>query len=215
MASSDSPASWLVAPLTELPVAAEDLLAPIARAVRCEARVAPLRVDLAAAWDPGRRQYDSGRVLQELLARRPPGASRLVGVIDVDLFVLVLTFVYGEAQLGGSVAVASCYRFREPAPGWAGTGSSLTRRRLTQTVLHELGHTVGLRHCPDPSCVMASAACLEMLDAKGESFCLDCREGIARPAGRVTSGRVARRWPREAPAAPPRSGRAPARPEGR
>ncbi|PKN56438.1 MAG: hypothetical protein CVU56_16180 [Deltaproteobacteria bacterium HGW-Deltaproteobacteria-14] len=109
-----------------------------------------------------------------LLAERPDGVGRILGLVDQDLFIPVLTYVFGEAQLGGTVAVASTFRLREP---WAAGGatSAVLEARLVKTALHELGHTFGLRHCLHPRCVMTSAAGLEMLDEKVPAFCLACQ----------------------------------------
>ncbi|MGH9813960.1 MAG: hypothetical protein ACRD4T_12575, partial [Candidatus Acidiferrales bacterium] len=58
------------------------------------------------------------------------------------------------------------------------------------TVVHEVGHTFGLRHCDDWSCVMASTHAVERLDVKSAEFCRSCRLQIA----------AARRHPRQEPA---------------
>jgi archaemetzincin len=42
-------------------------------------------------------------------------------------------------------------------------------------VLHELGHTRGLVHCADRSCVMALATNVAQLDAKEPRYCESCR----------------------------------------
>ena len=75
-----------------------------------------------------------------------PG-DRVLAVTDVDLFIPVLTFVYGEAQLGGRAAVVSTARLSvEPR---APTTPAVARRLVKETV-HELGHTFGLLHCDAP-----------------------------------------------------------------
>lgn len=170
----------LLAPLMPLPVDLSEHLPPLVRGFRQDVLVQPLEIDLSAAYDPDRDQYLSSALLLRLLELRPPGAERLVGVVDVDLFVPVLTYVFGEAQLGGRVAIVSTFRLREP---WlrGGVPPELLRERVGKTLLHELGHTHGLRHCPDPTCVMASASSLEMLDEKGPEFCLECRGVLAVP----------------------------------
>lgn len=171
----------VLAPLTPLPVPVHELVGPVARAFRSDVRVARLRVDLAGAHDASRAQYGSSRILLDLLDQRPPEADRLVGLVDVDLFVPVLTHVFGEAQLGGRVAVVSSFRFVEPPGGRSRRApADLAYERLLKTVLHEIGHTRGLRHCRDSACVMTSANSVEMVDAKGRAFCLDCGAALAR-----------------------------------
>jgi predicted Zn-dependent protease len=46
--------------------------------------------------------------------------------------------------------------------------------RLVKESVHELGHVLGLRHCPDWRCVMASTHDVERLDLKGEEYCPSC-----------------------------------------
>jgi archaemetzincin len=118
------------------------------------------------AWDPRRRQHASSRVLSFLARRAPEGASRVLGVTDADLFIPVLTFVFGEAQLGGRVAVVSTARL--------GHGPRLPQRLATECV-HELGHTYGLTHCATPRCAMARSTSLVDVDGKDPKLCPQCR----------------------------------------
>ncbi len=77
----------------------------------------------ARAFSPQRGQWSSVAFLEALLTRVPTGATRLLGVTERDLFVPVLSFVYGQAQLGGKVAVVSLARLRPEfhgLPGWPG-----------------------------------------------------------------------------------------------
>jgi archaemetzincin len=90
----------------------------------------------------------------------------------------VLTFVFGEAQLEGSCAVVSTARLREEFYGLPAR-DDLLRERLLKEATHEIGHTFGLRHCPDWSCVMASSHAVEVMDVKGAEFCKSCRKPIA------------------------------------
>jgi archaemetzincin len=101
-----------------------------------------------------------------------PGA-RLLAVTSVDLYVPVLTFVFGEAQLTGSCAVVSLHRLREEFYGLP-PREDLMRERLVKEAVHELGHTFGLRHCDDWRCVMTSSHAVERLDVKSAEFCFLC-----------------------------------------
>lgn len=176
-APPDSLAPVVVAPLMALPIDLTEYLPTLVRGFRRDVVLSPLDVDLAGAYDADRDQYLSSALLLRLLELQPPGTARIVGVVDVDLFVPVLTYVFGEAQLGGAAAIVSTFRLREP---WlrGGPPPERLRERVAKTLLHELGHTHGLRHCPDPTCVMASASSLEMLDEKGPDFCLECRGAL-------------------------------------
>jgi archaemetzincin len=116
--------------------------------------------------DGRRGQHSSGAILRWVAALRP--AQRLVAVTDVDLFVPVLTFVFGEAQLGGHAALVSTARL---VPD---DGSAMLRARLAKEVVHELGHTFGLTHCPDHGCAMARSATLYDVDRKRAWLCPDC-----------------------------------------
>jgi archaemetzincin len=124
--------------------------------------------------DPRRGQHSSTRILRWILASGLPDGTKVVGVTDVDLFIPVLTFVFGEAQLGGHAAVVSLARLRRtyddrPAP------EAMVEARLLKECLHELGHTFGLAHCIDGACVMSRSNSVLDVDRKREAFCRDCR----------------------------------------
>jgi len=169
-----------VAPLTRLPCEPQVVRGPVERAFGVEVEIAPLPVELERAFSVQRNQLNSTTILKMLLADLPSGVSRVLALVDQDLFIPVLTYVFGEAQLNGTVAVASTFRLREPWQAGGAPGTVL-EARLVKTALHELGHTYGLRHCMHPRCVMTSAAGLEMLDEKAPAFCLAC-QGELRPA---------------------------------
>ena len=125
----------------------------------------------AETWDARRRQYETGRILKWLETRHP-GAAKVLGLTDVDLFIPILTFVFGEAQLGGRAAVVSTARL---TPGNGLRGGRLLAERLRKEALHELGHAYGLVHCGNPGCVMGRSPGVAEIDSKGPSFCTDCR----------------------------------------
>jgi len=50
----------------------------------------------------------------------------------------------------------------------------LLHERLLKEALHELGHTFGLRHCVDYTCVMSSSNGVERIDLKRAEFCPNC-----------------------------------------
>ncbi len=133
-------------------------------------------MDAAFAYTAQRGQYWSTAIL-ERLATTTDGSYRVLGVTPVDLFVPVLTFVFGEAQLTGVCAVVSYSRLTEEVYGLPPHPESVADRLLKEAV-HELGHTFGLRHCDDWRCVMASSHSVERLDTKTASFCQDCAKVV-------------------------------------
>jgi archaemetzincin len=152
----------------------EHLAATLARTFRTPCRIRPEMVDISFSLDEGRGQYYSTAILERLEKAADPDA-RVLGVTVSDLYVPVLTFVFGEAQLDGNCAVVSSARLAEEFYGLA-PNETLFRERLVKEAAHELGHTFGLRHCVDWQCVMASSHAVERLDIKGAEFCRSCRK---------------------------------------
>lgn len=149
-------------------------LAPVFH-MACEVR--PERLNVAATRDRMRNQHYSTAILQAMQPLVEPGA-RLLAVTSFDLYVPVLTFVFGEAQLSGGCAVVSLHRLREEFYGLP-PHEGLMRERLLKEAVHELGHTFGLRHCDDWRCVMTSSHGVERLDIKSAEFCFLCGRAVA------------------------------------
>ncbi len=157
-------------------VVLEHLAATLARTFRTPCQIRPETFDLSFALDAARQQYYSTAILQRL-ERASDLDARILGVTAFDLYVPVLTFVFGEAQLDGNCAVVSTARLQEEFYGMPHR-ENLHRERLVKEAAHELGHTFGLRHCADWRCVMSSSHGVERLDVKGSDFCAICRKTV-------------------------------------
>jgi archaemetzincin len=140
------------------------------------------RMDLPAidfAYDAGRAQYASIPVMEMLLARCPEDAAKLLAVTARDLFIPVLTFVFGHAQLGGRVAAVSLARLRQEFYRLPGDREIFLERAVKEA-LHESGHMFGLVHCADRACAMSLSTGVRQIDGKSASFCAPCTSRVRK-----------------------------------
>lgn len=121
-----------------------------------------------------REQYNSTQLLEYLAQDLPPGMFKVLGVTGVDLYIPILTYVFGEAQIGGDVALISLYRLSQELDGRLAP-PHVFWPRIVKSGLHELGHTCNLKHCRQPDCIMQFSGSLEKLDQKNPHFCDYCR----------------------------------------
>lgn len=133
--------------------------------------------DLSSYYDPTRRQYDGNRLLKMMGSVTTEGSVKTMGLFDVDLFIPILTFIFGQAIFRGNSGIASIYRLKNELYGLTGN-EELLLDRFRKVVIHELGHTFGLTHCYVPSCVMRSGTYVEDIDQKKHLFCLKCKEDL-------------------------------------
>ncbi len=153
----------------------ESLKYSVAGVFHCpvETRVRP--EGLAWAYNADRKQYSSSKLLASL--GRSDIQARVVGIADVDLYVPRLNFVFGEADVLSGTAIVSLLRLRQEYYGLA-PDEALLLERATKEIVHELGHTFGLGHCPSGKCVMHFSNSLADTDLKGSGCCSDCRPKI-------------------------------------
>lgn len=138
----------------------------------------PDGLDAGFAYNPLRGQYHSTEILKRLVRDVPAEGWRVLGVTDQDLYIPILTFVFGEAQLEQRGALVSLHRLRQEFYGLP-TDPQLLAQRLLKESLHELGHTLGLRHCTDYLCVMSPSHAVERIDLKLAEFCAACATSCA------------------------------------
>ena len=146
------------------------------------------------ALDPRRNQYSSVAVMHELIKLCPEqmagapgggdgqtahGEARVLGLTERDLFIPMLSFIYGQAQLNGCVGIVSLARLRQEFYGQP-PNQRLLLVRLLKEATHEIGHTFGLVHCLDRSCPMSLATNIRQLDSKGIEWCAHCAERVKR-----------------------------------
>jgi archaemetzincin len=151
-----------------------DLCAAISRSLDVDCEIAPYVLDPTPCYHPERQQYHSSEILQRMQALVRPQDWRFLAIADVDLYIPILKYVFGEAQIAGPCAVVSIHRLRQEFYG-LDRDDDLLRQRLLKESVHELGHTLGLRHCQDYRCVMASSHAVEWIDLRETTLCDSCR----------------------------------------
>ena len=117
-----------------------------------------------------------------LLAQPLADADKVLGIAEVDLFIPILTFVFGEAQLDGPGAIVSMHRLNNKFYGMPENNALLVQRIVKESI-HELGHTFGLLHCSSPGCVLNSSTYVEDIDQKSDELVPAVPEAIGYYVG--------------------------------
>ena len=172
--SSKSAHNIIISPIGDF---TPDLLGPIRdeinRIYGYPTEVLPLLNDLEFAFDPNRNQYHSTPILDQLALKAPKDAIKVLAITQVDLFIPILTHVYGEAQLGGKACIVSTIRLNE------GHSSLNTQdpffSRIVKEAIHELGHTFKLHHCREHTCLMHYCRNESDVDRKSDQLCRYCK----------------------------------------
>ena len=134
-------------------------------------------IDISEFFDPTRRQYNGTKLLKEIDILFGSDNTKTIGLFSIDLFIPILTYIFGQAYLNGRTGIASYFRLSNDRYGMTGNGN-LVMERFQKEVIHELGHTFGLVHCHVPDCVMRSSTYVEDIDQKKMHLCSHCRSAL-------------------------------------
>ncbi|MDH7509220.1 MAG: archaemetzincin family Zn-dependent metalloprotease [Methanomassiliicoccales archaeon] len=124
----------------------------------------------ATAFNRVRKQYNSLLVLHSL---REVSGDIVLGVTSVDLYAEGLNFVFGRAEVGGKYCIISTARLQHH-------DRKIFYDRAEKEAVHEIGHVIGLGHCPDIKCVMHFSNSVFDTDIKGAWFCERCLDMLRR-----------------------------------
>lgn len=155
----------------------ESLEKSIYRTFGYVSRIYNSHINLESAFDHKRVQYNSSEILLQVISSIPEDAVKILCVVEVDLFIPVLTFVFGEAQLKGPGSIVSLHRLNNKFYGLP-HDRGLLAERLVKEAVHELGHNFGLVHCANPKCVMRSSTYVEDIDQKSVQMCAVCEQEL-------------------------------------
>lgn len=156
-----------------LEIIAED----VSREFQLPVKIRDGHLDLSEFHDFARRQYNGNDLLKEVDLKFSSNEAKTIGLFSVDLFIPILTYIFGQAYLDGRTGIASLYRFSNERYGMK-KNDVILLDRFRKEVIHELGHTFGLIHCHVPTCVMRSSTYVEDIDQKSTSLCYQCREKL-------------------------------------
>jgi archaemetzincin len=150
----------------------EELRRRLEETFGCPVEIKPQNADLAHAYNSSRKQYLSTTLLSNISVLE---GEKALGIVDVDLYVPRLNFVFGEADMISGVAIISLFRLRQEHYGLP-PNRELFLERAVKEAVHELGHTYGLGHCPDAKCIMHFSNSLMDTDKKQAAFCPKCQQ---------------------------------------
>jgi archaemetzincin len=138
-------------------------------------------IALEPFYSSERKQYNSTEILRQLLPLARNMEEQILGVMDEDIYIPILTFVFGEAQLNGRCALMSGHRLHQEFYGLP-ADEAIYLHRCEKEAIHELGHTLGLKHCNNFECVMRYSNSVADIDIKRNVFCPNCSGILGIPS---------------------------------
>lgn len=125
------------------------------------------------AFNPEREQYLAKRLLRTVIKE---SENIGLGVTGKDIYSEGLNFVFGQASPNHNSAVLSIHRLN---PSYLGeSDESLFFERIKKEAVHEIGHVLGLKHCPNDRCVMHFSNNIRSVDIKGRNLCDSCKNKL-------------------------------------
>lgn len=129
-------------------------------------------------------RYSADSIIKWLAHTAPDSIYKVVGITHKDIFTTKMELwhikkpestyaVWGIFGLGykpGPSCVVSDNRLQT-------TDNAKFHHRLRTVVIHELGHNLGLPHCPSDSCIMNDAnESIRSVDKSAENYCKKCND---------------------------------------
>jgi archaemetzincin len=149
------------------------------------------------AYYPKRSRYRAEKLLDFLEAEAPKNVFRTLGLTAVDISTTKGSYedwgVLGLGTIDGGTCVISSFRTTRGAQG-----PEHARIRLAKTAVHEIGHTLGLEHCPNAGCLMQDGQGTVFTTDGEYDLCADCRAKLVAHGHRLAVGRAIP-WPRPTP----------------
>lgn len=141
----------------------------------CKVVIIPHKNAPVSAYEMESRYYHADSLLKFLSDYLAPEFDCIQGVLDGDIAINHGINrhwkVFGLGYCPGNSSVISPYRMY-------GNNASLqqVKQRLLNVSIHEIGHNLGLKHCPDTACLMKDAkSSIKNIEGK-KTLCVNCKK---------------------------------------
>jgi archaemetzincin len=122
-----------------------------------------------------RKQLFFGSLAAKLASANEGRDAIVLGVTEFDLYKTSHHFIFGGSSESHHCAVVSLHRLRPEFYGEPVDENHLFQRLLKEAV-HEIGHSMGLKHCYNARCPMYYSNSVFDTDNKYSNFCESCEK---------------------------------------
>lgn len=131
-------------------------------------------------------RYSADSIIKWLAHTTPDSVYKVVGITHEDIFTTkrelwhvkkpestyAVWGIFGLGFMPGRSCVVSDHRLQT-------TDIPKFHHRLRTVVIHELGHNLGLPHCPSDSCIMNDAnESIKTVDKSANNYCKKCNDRL-------------------------------------
>ncbi len=129
-------------------------------------------------YDSGRRQFKADLIIERIAqVRDSDKKGKSIGVTSFDISMPNMNFVFGVTNTLKKVSLLSIARLALVSKELF-LGAKTVEERIFKESAHEIGHLLGLTHCPESTCIMSFANTLKQVDDKLPILCNNCREKL-------------------------------------